>query len=105
MSLEAVYDFPLPSGATWTVGGNSAYKGSQFYNEFNDPRIAADAYTIVDALVRYQPASGKWDVEAWVKNATDELVVAGAFPISTSRTIGATYLPPRRYGLTLGYSF
>lgn len=103
--FDASYDFPLPGGAAWTVAGNLAYKGSQFYNEFNDPRIAADAYTIVDALVRYQPAGGRWEVSTWVKNIGDELVIAGAFPISTSRTIGATYLPPRRYGVTAAFSF
>jgi iron complex outermembrane receptor protein len=104
-NLSAVYNYPVSGGATWTLGGNLAYKDSQFFNEFNDPRIAADAYTLVDAFARYATAGGRWSVEGWVKNIGDELVLAGAFPVSTSRTIGGTYLPPRRYGLTLGYSF
>jgi iron complex outermembrane receptor protein len=104
-NLSAVYNHPTSGGATWTLAGNLAYKDSQFFNEFNDPRIASDAYTLVDAFVRYATAAGSWTVEGWVKNIGDELVLAGAFPVSTSRTIGGTYLPPRRYGLTLGYSF
>lgn len=104
-NLSAVYNYPTSGGATWTLGSNLAYKDSQFFNEFNDPRIAEDAYTLVDGFARYATAGGTWSVEGWVKNIGDELVLAGAFPVSTSRTIGGTYLPPRRYGLTLGYSF
>ena len=39
----------------------------------------------------------------WGKNLTDEFVVSGAFAVSTSRTITGTYLPPRQYGVTVGY--
>jgi iron complex outermembrane receptor protein len=101
--LHASYDVPTQSGALWTLAGNVSYKGSQFYNEFNDPRLGADAYTLADALVRYTPASGSWAIDGWVKNIGDELVVAGAFPISTSRTISGTYLPPRRFGVTASF--
>jgi iron complex outermembrane receptor protein len=104
-NLGAAYDHPLASGATLTFAANVAYKDRQFYTEFNDPRLAADAYTIADATLRYTPVRGSWAVDAWIKNIGDELVVAGAFPISTSRTISGTYLPPRRYGVTLSYNF
>jgi iron complex outermembrane receptor protein len=104
-NVNASYVYPLAAGGTLTFAGNVAYKDSQFYNEFNNPRIGADAYTMLDASVRYTSKAKKWTVDAWIKNIADELVVAGAFPISTSRTIGGTYLPPRRFGVTLGYSF
>lgn len=104
-NLTGVYTHTATSGATWSFSGNIAYKDRQFYSEFNDPRLGADAYTIADANLRYTPASGGWTLDAWIKNIGDELVVAGAFPISTSRTIGGTYLPPRRYGLSLTYRF
>ena len=41
----------------------------------------------------------------FARNLTDEFVLAGAFAISTSRTIAGTYLPPRTYGVTVSYSF
>jgi iron complex outermembrane receptor protein len=104
-SINVAYDTPLGNGALLTWSGNISYKGSQFYNEFNDPRLGADSYTILDGYIRYTPGAGNWAVTAWIKNATDELVVAGAFPISTSRTISGRYLPPRRYGVTVDFGF
>ena len=41
----------------------------------------------------------------WGKNLSDEMVVAGIYVISTTRTITGTYLPPRTYGATVGYKF
>lgn len=104
-NVNASYDHPLPGGATLTLAGNVAFKDSQFFNEFNDPRIAADEYTLYDAFVRYTPPQGGWSFDVWVKNISDELVVAGAFPVSTSRTIGGTFLPPRRFGVAVTYHF
>jgi iron complex outermembrane receptor protein len=40
-----------------------------------------------------------------MKNITDELVYAGSFSVSTSRAIGGTLMPPRSYGVTVGYAF
>jgi iron complex outermembrane receptor protein len=40
-----------------------------------------------------------------VRNLTNELVWAGSYAVATSRTIGGTLMPPRTYGVTLGYEF
>jgi hypothetical protein len=53
----------------------------------------------------YKSADERWSVSLWGKNLTDELVEAGAFVVSLSRTIGRTYLPRRTYGLTFDYTF
>ena len=74
------------------------------YEEFNDDRLASDAYTLVDANVLFTSANERFTVNLWGKNLTDEFVWAGSFSVSTSRTIGGTIMPPRSYGLTLGYN-
>lgn len=57
------------------------------------------------AGARCRSADDTWSASLWGKNLTDELVEAGAFVVSLSRTIGRTYLPPRTYGVTFDYNF
>ena len=48
---------------------------------------------------------GGFFAELWGKNLSDELVESSTFALATARTIGVTWLPPRTYGLTVGYNF
>ncbi len=104
-NIHATYDVTLDNGAVVTLGGNYARKGEQFYTEFNNPVMGAGAYGILDANLLYTSADERTTVNFWGKNLTDEMVLSGAFAISTSRTITGTYLPPRQYGVTVGYKF
>ncbi|WAT18605.1 TonB-dependent receptor [Aurantiacibacter sp. MUD11] len=103
--LRATYDKDLSNGGNITASASYSYTGDQFYTEFNDPRMAADDYSIVDANLKYTFPNRDLSVNLWVRNLTDEFVVSGAFAVSTSRTITGTYLPPRQYGITVGYEF
>lgn len=105
LNLNPPYDIDLADAGTITLASNFAYRSKQFHTEFNDPRMAQDAYIMLDANIRYETADGRWSANAFVKNITDELVWAGSFAVSTSRTIGGTLMPPRTYGVTLGYKF
>jgi iron complex outermembrane receptor protein len=104
-NIHAAYDIPLEGGATVTVAGNYARKAEQFYTEFNNPVMGAEEYGILDANLMFTSADDRLTVNLWGKNLTDEFIVSGAFAISTSRTITGTYLPPRQYGVTVGYNF
>jgi iron complex outermembrane receptor protein len=53
----------------------------------------------------YRHPDDHFSANFWVRNITNELVYAGSFAISTSRAIGGTLMPPRTYGVTLGYEF
>ncbi len=104
-SLRANYDKDLSNGGNILASLAYAYTGDQFFTEFNDPRMAADDYGILDANIKYSFPDSGLSVNIWGKNLTNELVVSGAFAVSTSRTITGTYLPPRSYGVTVGYQF
>ena len=105
VNFYPTYDIDLGDAGTITLGSNLAYKSKQYHTEFNDDRMAQEGYVIWDANIRYEDADGQFSANLWVKNITDELVYAGTFAISTSRIIGGTLMPPRTYGVTLGYSF
>ncbi|MDC0598522.1 TonB-dependent receptor [Gammaproteobacteria bacterium] len=103
-NLHGEYDFPLSNGVI-TLAGDISYKDEQFYSEFNNDIQRTDAYTLLDSQLRYTPNDERWAVSLWGKNITDELVPAGQFAVSLSRTVGYTYLPPRTWGLTFDYNF
>ena len=88
-----------------TLGTNFAYRSKQYHTEFNDDRLSQDGYIMLDANILYRSPDRDFSVNLWVKNLTDELVWAGSFSVSTSRAIGGTLMPPRTYGVTVGYNF
>jgi iron complex outermembrane receptor protein len=105
LNLNPRYEIELSSGATIELGSNFAYRSKQYHTEFNDDRLAQKGYIQLDANILYTAPGGDFTTNLWVKNLTDELVYAGSFSVSTSRTIGGTLMPPRTYGVTLGYNF
>ncbi len=104
-SVHGEYDIPVSNGGVVTVMGDLLYKGAQFFSEFNDPLLSEDSYTIIDAKIRYVFPNGRWAASVWGKNLADKLVEAANFAVATGKVTGRTFLPPRTYGLTLGYVF
>lgn len=105
LNLAPSYEIALGNGGSIELAGNVAYRSRQYHTEFNDIRLSQAGYTMLDANILYTSPSGAMTANLWVKNITDELVYAGSFSISTSRAIGGTIMPPRTYGITLGYKF
>jgi iron complex outermembrane receptor protein len=104
-SLNPSYEFSLGNGGTLAVAANAVYKGEQFHTEFNDLRLSSEEYTIVDANIMFTAPGGRYSVNLWGKNLTDEFVWAGSYAVASTRTIGGTLLPPRTYGLTMNVNF
>jgi iron complex outermembrane receptor protein len=105
MNLAPTYDIALGNGGRVQLGANAAYKSTQYHTEFNDPRMAQKGYALFDANILYTAPGDRLTANFWVKNLTDKFVYAGSFAVSTSRAIGGTFLPPRTYGVTVGYKF
>lgn len=105
INLNPTYDIDLSNGGSVRLGTNFAYRSKQFHTEFNDDRLAQDGYIQLDANIMYRASDGHFSANAWMRNITNELVYAGSFSVSTSRAIGGTLMPPRTYGVTLGYEF
>jgi iron complex outermembrane receptor protein len=103
-NLHAEYDFSLAQG-TLTLAGDVSFKDDVYFTEFARLLEGQEAYAILDLQLRFQSADGRWHVNLWGKNLTDEEVVSSTFQLATARVIGATYMPPRTYGITVGYEF
>ncbi|HEX5536176.1 MAG TPA: hypothetical protein VFX27_03205, partial [Sphingobium sp.] len=105
LNLNPEFHFDAFNDSSVTMATNIAYRSKQYHTEFNDDRLAQDGYVMIDANVKWRDASDKFSVNLWVKNLMDKLVWAGSYAIATSRTIGGTLMPPRTYGVTVGYNF
>jgi iron complex outermembrane receptor protein len=95
----------LPAEGYLTLMGDMSYRSDVFFTEFHRALEGQEANAIFDFDLRYTSGSGRLHADAWVRNATDELVASSTFQLSTGRAIGVTYLPPRTYGFSLGYKF
>jgi outer membrane receptor protein involved in Fe transport len=103
--LSATYEWPLSSGAALALTGGVSSRDKQYYTEFNDEITGQEGFTLYDANLLYTAAGGKFTLNLWGKNLSDEMIVSGIYVTSTARTITGTYLPPRTYGVTAGYKF
>jgi iron complex outermembrane receptor protein len=106
-SLHAEFDLPLGSDdvGTFTLGGDMSGRSDIFFTEFARLTEGSRAYTMFDGWLRWRSANRNISVQAWMKNITNTFRPTSTFAVSTGRLIGATYLPPRTYGLSVGYSF
>ena len=103
-TVHPAYELDLGAGSL-TLAANVVYKSKQYHTEFNDDRLASDSYTLLDANILYTAPDERYTVNLWGKNLTDEFVWAGSYAVASTRTIGGTLLPPRTYGVTVGFNF
>lgn len=87
------------------------YRPQAYYpNNRNTRETAIPAFGLLDVSLRFAPAGDRWDVTAYVNNATDELNIKSLTydPNPAGATLGqtlATLGEPRTYGVILTAKF
>ena len=104
-SLRSEIDVPLGNDGKITLSGDLYGKSNVYFTEFARLSEGSRAYTMFDAAIRWADQDDRLSVQAWIKNIADTLRKSSTFALSTGRVIGATYLPPRTYGLSLAYKY
>ncbi|MEG3152045.1 TonB-dependent receptor [Sphingomonas sp. ZT3P38] len=105
-NAHAAYQIQTPAlNGSITPSIDVSYKGKTYFSEFKRDIESANAYTLVDASLNYQLDSKNINFQIWVKNLTDKFRPSSTFALATGRLIGATWLPPRTFGATMGYKF
>lgn len=104
-NIHGDYIIPLDNDGTIILSGDISYKGDHFFSEFNNDFLHQDAYTLLDARIKYTSPSEQWTLELWGKNLSNEFIESGNFALATGRIIARTFLPPRTWGVTAGYTF
>jgi iron complex outermembrane receptor protein len=105
LHAEYVLPFPVIGEGLVTLFGDVSHKSRVFFSEYQRDIESAAGYTMVDASVQYASADEHLRVQLWGKNLTDTDRASSTFALATGRLLGVTWLPPRTYGVSVGYSF
>ncbi|HTI66835.1 MAG TPA: TonB-dependent receptor [Caulobacteraceae bacterium] len=94
-------------GGDVTARGEAFKSSRVYFSPFNDQNNSQAAYTLLNASLRYEPAGGRWFVNAYINNIDDQTVKAGSLVTvgAVGSWINTQLLPPRTYGMKVGYSF
>ena len=103
-------EWDVPGGEEYingklTAAADVSYKSRIYFTEFEREIESSRSYTMVDGSLSYLTLDKKLKVDLFVKNAFDVFRPSSTFALATGRLIGVTYLPPRTYGIAIGYNF
>jgi iron complex outermembrane receptor protein len=105
-SLSGRYKFPLHDGATLSLGGSVDYRSRVFFDQFNDPAVAQNALTLINARLGYTSPSGRWDASVFGNNLTDKAYRVASYQIDvTGGNILSFMAPPRTWAVQIGVRF
>jgi iron complex outermembrane receptor protein len=110
VSLTAIYehDFHLGNGARLTPRLSAQYQSMQWLSWFNlGSSDQQKAYVRGDLSLRYTEPGDRWYVNAYVQNVSDGRIrtSAGSSMVNGNLVYISQYLPPRTYGVQLGFWF
>jgi iron complex outermembrane receptor protein len=94
------------AGGELSLHGEAVYSDKVFFTEWNNADAYQPAYTLLNFHASFEMANHT-TLTAWVRNAGDKFVTANNIitaPLYLSSRVG-TLMPPRTYGVTVGYSF
>ncbi|MBN8820276.1 MAG: TonB-dependent receptor [Sphingomonas sp.] len=103
-NLHGEYDVRAPIGV-FTPSVDVSHKSRTYFSEYMRSIESSAAYTMVDASLGFETNDGRIRAQLWAKNLFDVFRPSSTFALATGRLLGVTWLPPRTYGLTIGYKF
>lgn len=72
LNADASYRFPVTADIAAYVGGNVSHRSSSSGDFVPDPRVAIDAFTLLDLRAGIEAADGRWRVGLFGRNVTNE---------------------------------
>jgi outer membrane receptor protein involved in Fe transport len=113
-SFAPEWSYTASVGYDWSVGSNlqaSATLGAKYMSDYNtgsdlDPQKLQESYALFNARVILGRRDGRWAVELWSQNLTDEDYVQVAFDAPLQSGSWNAFLgAPRTYGATFRLRF
>lgn len=81
------------------------YTSDYYFSVFNNPDEISKAYALANATLSYEPNDGRWQVQAFVRNLADKVVLANGVQNYLSGVNSYEFQPPRTFGLRGTYRF
>lgn len=97
-------DFAVGSGKV-TAHVDGKYSSSLYFSAFNLKDVESDDFFLANASLSYEPGSGGWKIQAFVRNIFDKNVLAYAQQNFVSFTDNYQFQPPRTYGVRASVNF
>ena len=106
MSTFAQYEFPLAQQFHGRVRAEYSYTGKKFYNNAEDDLISSvDGYGLVNLRAAAGPDDSRWEVAAWMRNATDKSYIIDATDLRDFGFVPRYYGERRTYGFEALFRF
>ena len=95
-------DWPL-LGGTLNTRAQVHYESQSYLNTENFDSDKRPAYAQVDLLVSYKPSNEKWELQGYVRNVGNSLIISNSQDATSGTFISYRYqfAPPRTYGASL----
>lgn len=101
--FDGEYDFPISSSLKGVVGGNANYRTATIAGFGTDPRLAIGSYWLVDLRAGIGAADGKWKVQLYGRNVTNQYYWSNvAASVDNTRRFAGV---PATYGVQFSYKF
>lgn len=104
--LGGVYVADLGANGSLTLGADASYRSKVYPTVSSSEILAQDAYTLIDAFVRWSDRNDALFVQLGGQNLTDERHIEQGFDLSDSLGYQLAYFgAPRTVRLTAGFKF
>ncbi len=104
-AFGAQYVFDMGTAGFLTLRSDVAYKDKVYYSPLEDSTFEQDAYTIVNALIRYETADSRWSAELYGKNVTNEEYYEYIVPQFPPDDVYGSPGEPATYGFRVIYTY
>jgi iron complex outermembrane receptor protein len=88
-----------------SLQGDFSWVDDQFFDIANNPITHEDDYAVFNASLGFATGDGRYEIEGWVKNLTDEEYRTYAIPVTTLGFTQNMYGEPRWYGVTFSVNW
>ncbi len=102
--LGVSYDWNLATGKRVTLNGSLNHQAEAETDVFNGANTLMEERTLLDLSATLHDREDRWQLTAWVTNASDEVYRIAALPVAGLWNF-TNYGAPRTFGLSLGMKF
>lgn len=103
-TLAVYYDIDLGTGGTIAPYANWLHSSSYYTTDYNTPIDFQKAYDKFDVSLRWTEAAGRYYVEGYGNNITDQAVLLSAV-VGRAQRVQVSYGAPATYGIRAGVKF
>ena len=88
-----------------TARGDITWNDDYYFTALEEEMLMNKDYMLVNALIRFETSDGRWSVEAFGKNMTEEEYFQGGLSFPTSLDAIGQIAPPRTFGVRVVFNY